>query len=30
MTSNQALVGLSEVRKDPRYKVLLRKMNFPE
>ena len=26
----QAITGLSEVRKDPRYKLLLRKMNFPE
>jgi len=25
----QAIFGLSEVRKDPRYKELLRKMNFP-
>jgi hypothetical protein len=26
----QAIVGLSEVRKDPRYRELLRKKNFPE
>lgn len=26
----QALFGISEMRKDPRYAQLLRKMNFPE
>jgi TolB-like protein/Tfp pilus assembly protein PilF len=30
LTLLQAIVGFSEVRKDPRYKQLLRKMNFPE